>query len=177
MRWLLACVLALGTSVAQADGPLYAEFQIGAAGVRNGDLDFVPKLASVSAGFYLRKGIGLEIFADRGISTDRKDGFDLDLEGAHGIALRLESPAVRRTRGFLILGAVEYSINQQSVTTTGQGDSSIDGDFTGLRVSLGITERLERWDNVLVSVEYRHYNADEPLRVDALYLGLRINTP
>lgn len=177
MRWLLACVLALGTSVAQADGPLYAEFQIGAAGVRNGDLDFVPKVASVSAGFYLRKGIGLEIFADRGVATDRKDGFDLDLESAYGIALRLESPQVRRTRGFLILGAAEYTINQQTVGSNGLADSSVDGDFTGFRISLGITERLERWENVLVSVEYRHYNADEPLRVDALFLGLRINTP
>jgi len=177
VRWLIACVLAFSVSIAQADGPIYAEFQFGAAGVRNGDLDFVPKLASVSAGFYLRQGIGLEIFADGGVSSDRKDGFDLEIESAYGIALRLESPPVRRVRGYMVIGAVEYTVNQESSATADIRSSAIDGDFTGLRIGLGISERLERWDNVIVSLEYRHYNADEPLQVDALLLGLRINTP
>lgn len=177
MRWLLACVLAVSTSIAQAEGPLYADVQVAAAGVSHSNLDFYPAFASVSAGLFVREGIGLEVFADSGIRSDRKNGFDLEVTEAYGFGLRLQSPPVRRIQGYMVLGAVNFTVNQQANATASLGGSLINGDFTGLRVSLGVMERLERWDNVLVTLEYRHYNADEPLNVDSLLLGLRVNTP
>jgi len=177
VRWLIACAFFVFSPFAAAQGPVYAELQIGAAGVQHSNLDFYPRLASISAGAYVKQGIAIELFADGALSADRKNGFDLEVVDAFGIALRLESPPVRRVQGFFTLGAVTYSIKQSASPTPVSSGSLIDGDFNGVRVSLGLVERLKRWDNVLVSIEYRHYNADDPLRVDALLLGLRVNTP
>lgn len=177
MRWLIASLLTVISSFANADGPLYADLQFAAAGVNHSNLDFYPQFASVSAGVFLRPGIGLEVFADSGLSSDRKSGLELEVENAYGIAIRLQSPPIRRVQGFIVLGAVNYSIKQSATGPSSQFGSLIEGDFTGMRVSLGLVERLERWENVLLSLEFRHYNVDEPLRVDALLLGLRVNTP
>lgn len=177
MRWLIACVLTMFSSFANAEGPLYADLQLAAAGVSHSNLDFYPQFASVSAGVFLRPGIGVEIFADGGLASDRKEGFNLEIENAYGIAIRLQSPPIRRVHGYIVLGAVNYSIKQTASSTASLGGSSIEGDFTGMRVSVGMVERLERWENVMLSLEYRHYNADDPMRVDALLIGLRVNTP
>lgn len=177
MRWLLACVLAVSTSTVQADGPLYAEVQLAAAGVNHSNLDFYPTFGSISAGLFVREGIGIEVFADSGITSDKKNGFDLEVTEAYGIGLRLQSAPVNRIQGYMVLGAVNFTVNQEANATASLGGSLINGDFTGVRVSLGIMERLERWKNVLVSLEYRHYNADQPIHVDAVLLGLRVNTP
>ena len=178
MRWLIACALFVTSPfAAYAQGPIYAELQLGAAGIEHADRDFYPPLASISAGFYLRPGIGLEIFADAGLGPDEKNGVELEIDRAYGIALRLESAPIRRVQGYFTLGAVSYSINQQASATDTTANSQIDGDFNGVRISVGLVERLKHWDNVLISAEYRHYNADDPLSVDALLLGIRINTP
>ena len=177
MRWLIACVLTIFSTFANADGPVYADLQFAAAGVNHSSLDFYPQYASVTAGLFLRPGIGLEVFADTGLASDRKGGFDLEVENAFGIAIRLQSPPVRQVQGFIVIGAVNYSISQKSIAANAPAGSSIEGDFKGVRLSVGLIERLERWDNVLLSLEYRHYNAEEPMRVDALLFGVRINTP
>jgi hypothetical protein len=177
VRWLIACVLTIVSSSANADGALYADLHIAAAGVKHSNLDFYPQYASVSAGLFVRPGIGLEVFADSGLASDRKRGFNLRVENAYGVAIRLQSPAVRRVHGYIVIGAVNYSVKQTASATNSLGGSSIAGDFTGMRVSVGMVERLKRWENVMLSLEYRHYNADDPMRVDALLLGLRVNTP
>jgi hypothetical protein len=177
VRWLIACVLVVFSSFANADGPLYADLQFAAAGVNHSNLDFYPQFASVSAGVFLRPGIGLEIFADSGLVSNRKSGFDLEVESAYGVAVRLQSPPIRRVHGFIVIGAVNYSIKQTATATSILGGSSLEDDFRGMRLSVGLIERLERWDNVLLSLEYRHYNADDPMSVDALLFGLRVNTP
>lgn len=177
MRWLIASLLVVFSSFASAEGPLYADLQFAAAGVNHSNLDFYPQFASVSAGVFLRPGIGLEVFGDSGLTSDRKGGFELDIESAYGIALRLQSPPIRRVHGFIVIGAVNYSIKQTATSTSTLGGSSIEGDFKGMRVSVGLIERLERWNNISLSLEYRHYNAGEPIRVDALLFGLRVTTP
>jgi len=177
VRWLIACVLTVCSSFANAEGALYADLQFSVAKVNHSELEFYPQFASVSAGVFLYPGIGIEVFADGGLGSDRRSGLDLEIENAYGIAIRLQSPPVRRVQGFIVLGAVDYTINQSASATSSSVGSSIDGNFTGLRVSVGLLERLERWENVLLSLEYRHYNADEPLQVDALLLGVRVNTP
>lgn len=177
MRWLIACVLAAFSSFANAEGPLYADLHFAVAGVDHTNLDFYPKFASATAGFFIRPGIGLEVFADRGLASDRKRGFDLEIESAYGVAVRLESPPIRRVSGYIVIGGVNYSVKQVAAATGMLGSSSISDDFSGVRFSIGFIERLERWENVLLSVEYRHYNADQPLQVDSLLLGLRLQMP
>ena len=177
MRWLIACVLVLFSPFAIADGRFYGEVHLAAGGVQHSGVDFYPVFGSVSAGLYLFPNIGVEVFADTGLSSDKSDGFDMDIEQAYGIAARLQSPAIGGLQGYVVLGYVNYTLNQDSLPTASLAGSSVNEDFTGARISVGLMQRLKRYSNLLVSAEFRHYNADEPLRVDALVLGLRVNTP
>ncbi|ASJ75518.1 outer membrane beta-barrel protein [Granulosicoccus antarcticus] len=177
MRWLIACVLAVSSSFASADGPVYAELQLGAGRIDNGDLGFYPTFAGFNVGVYLVPNIGLELFADSGLSSDEAGDFDMEMEQAYGIALRFQSPPQRGTQGYIVLGAVNYTLDQTSEASGALPGTSINDDFTGARVSVGIMQRLERIPNMQVSFEYRHYNSGESLRLDALVLGLRVNAP
>lgn len=177
MRWLIACVLAVSSSFAAADGPVYAEVQLGAGGVRNSDLNFYPIFGSANVGVYVRPNIGIELFADTGVSSDEAGGFDMEIEQAYGIAARFQSPPIHGVQGYIVLGAVNYTLDQSASAAGSLPASQINDDFTGARVSVGLMQRLKRVPNMQVSFEYRHYNADEPLRLDALVLGLRVNTP
>ena len=177
MRWLIACLLAVSSSFASADGPVYGEIQVGAGGIGHSDLDFYPVFGSVSAGVFVLPGIGVELFADSGIASHSTDGFELEIEEAYGIAARFQSAPVRDVQGFIVLGMVRYTVDQQSIAARGVGGSHVNEEFTGARISFGLMQRLKRLPNTLFSIEYRHYNADEPLRVDALMFGLRVNTP
>lgn len=177
MRWLIACVLVLVSPFAMADGRFYGEVQLAAGGVQHSDVDFYPIFGSVSAGMYLVPNIGIELFVDAGLASDKSGEFDLDIEQAYGIAARLQSPANGGLQGFVVLGYVNYTLDQDSQPTTTLLGSSVTEDFTGARISVGLMQRLVRFPNLLVSAEYRHYNADQTLRVDALVFGLRVNTP
>jgi hypothetical protein len=175
VRWLIASLLAVSSSFAVADGPVYAELQLAAGGVNNGELNFYPTFGSVNVGVYLLPNIGLELFADSGISADRSRGFDMEVDQAYGIAARLQSPPTQGIQGYIVLGAVNFTLDQSSRANGVVGATSINDDFTGARVSVGLMQRLQRIPNLQVSLEYRHYNAGEPLSVDALVLGLRVN--
>ena len=177
MRWLIACVLAVSSSFASADGPVYGELQLGAGMVSNYDLNFYPTFGSLNVGVYVLPNIGIELFADSGISSDSAGDFDLEIEEAYGIAARFQSPPIRGVQGYIVLGAVNYTLDQSSVSAGSLPNTRINEDFTGARVSVGLMQRLQRAPNLQVSLEYRHYNAGEPLRLDALVLGLRVNTP
>lgn len=177
VRWLIACVLAVFSSFASADGLLYGEVQLAAGGVQNADLDFYPVFGSISAGVFVLPGIGLEVFADTGLRADKSKAFKMDIEQAYGIAARFQSPPSRGIQGYIVLGMVNYTLNQTSQPTADVSGTSVTDDFTGVRLSVGLMRRLQRFSNTLVSFEYRHYNADEPLRVDALVFGLRVNAP
>lgn len=177
MRWLIACVLAVSSSFACANGPVYAELQLGAGGVRNSDLNFYPAFGSLNVGLFVLPNIGIELFADSGIGTDDAGNFDMALDQAYGIAARFQSPPIRGVQGYIVLGAVNYTLDQTSKSSGSLPELSVKEDFTGVRASVGLMQRLQRARNLLVSFEYRHYNAGEPLRLDALVLGLRVNTP
>lgn len=178
MRWLLAVFLAVSTSHAIADGPIYGEVQIAGAAIQHSDLDFYPTFGSFNVGAYLFPNIGLEVFADAGIGSDSAGGLDMDIEGAYGIAARFQSPPVGSgIQGYIVLGAVSYTLDQLSRATAVLPRSSVDEEFRGVRVSIGFMQRLKSFNNLQFTAEYRHYNADEPLRIDALVLGMRINAP
>jgi len=72
---------------------------------------------------------------------------------------------------------VNFTLDQTLTNAAASQVNDVNEEFTGLRVSVGLMQRLQRVPNTLVTAEYRHYNADGPLRLDAIVLGLRINTP
>jgi len=177
LRWLIATVLLLTSSCALAEGRLYGELQLGGGGIRNSGLDFYPFFGTVTLGGYVARNIGIEIFGDSSVSPASDEGFEMDIEQAYGIALRLQSPPVNSVQGFIVLGAVNYTLDQRSESNPASEVDAINGEFTGMRVSVGLMQRLKRLPGLLFTAEYRHYNADEPLRVDAIVLGIRVNSP
>ncbi len=175
MRWLIACVLLIASSQIHAQGPVFAELQVGGSGIRNGDLDFHPFFGSVTLGAFVLPNISLEVFADTGFAEGEDDNFELDIDQAFGIAARFQSPPVNGVQGFIVLGAVSYTLDQSFDSGNTVRGPSVNEEFTGVRVSVGLMQRLKRFPNLLFTTEYRHYNADEPIRLDALLIGLRVN--
>lgn len=182
MRWLLACFLLLPVSIVSADTPLYGEVHLGAAGVRHSDLDFYPALGSITAGWYVRPDIGVELFADAGFSDGEDSDIELGVEDAVGIALRLQSPAEKGLHGYVVLGYVDFSLAQSSTLRVDLGgveirETNLDERFTGSRLSIGMMQRLQRYPSLLVSAEYRNYYSASSIKVDGFLLGLRVNLP
>lgn len=174
----MGCILALTSSFAVADGSVYGEIQFAGGALQHSDLNFYPTFGSVNVGLYVVPNIGVELFADRGIGSDSSGDLDMDIEGAFGIAARFQSPANSGgVQGYVVLGYVDYKLDQISRGSTIGSSGSVDENFTGVRVSVGFMQRLRNFRNLQVTAEYRHYNADDPLRVDALVLGLRVNAP
>ncbi len=164
--------------MAAADGPIYGELQLAGGAVRHSDIDFYPTFGSATIGGYVLPNIGIELFADMGFGSDSSRGLNMDIEGAYGIAARFQSArATRGIRGYIVLGAVSYTLDQDIRASGSSAARSVEEDFVGFRGSVGLMQRLKRFNNLQFTAEYRHYNADEPLRVDALVLGLRVNTP
>ncbi len=177
MRWLIACVLLVASSQAIAEGRVYGELQVGTGGVRHSELDFYPIFGSLTIGAYVFPNIGIEVFADTELAAGEDEDFELAIEQAYGIAARFQSPPLRGVRGYIVLGAVNYTLDQTFNSNSLATVRSVNEDFTGIRVSVGLMQRLIRFPHLLFTAEYRHYNADEPLRLDGLVLGLRVNAP
>ncbi len=177
MRWLIACLLVVSSSCTLADGPVYGELQLGAAGVSHSELDFYPVFGTLTLGAFVLPGIGIEVFADSSVAEGSDDNFDLDIEEAYGIAARFQSPPMRGLQGFIVLGLVNFTLDQEADSVGTVSLRPVNEEFRGARVSIGAMQRLERFPNLQFTAEYRHYNADEPLRVDAIVFGLRVNAP
>ena len=167
----LPCVpdaFAAGTQ--RAGGP-YAEVQLGASGVRYAELDFVSPIAGVSVGAYLFPGIGLELFADGALDRGGASRFESGVNQAYGAAVRLRSPSEDGLHGYIVLGYVDFVVEQESLDR----GIEIDERFTGLRSSIGLMQRLERVPSLAVTAEYRNFYVDEAIQVDGLSLGLRFD--
>lgn len=170
-------MLLISSSIASADGPVYGELMLGVGGVTNTDLEFYPALGSVSVGAYVYENIGVELFADSGLRSGEDADFTLDVDQAYGVALRLQSPPVDGVQGFIVLGAVSYTLEQQLSSGVAGSAAGVSDEFVGVRASIGLMQRLVRFPALQLTAEYRHYNADEPIRLDAVLLGLRFNAP
>ena len=176
---VLMTVAAFAASDLRADGPgmpgtVYGELHLGLGGVRHSELDFYPGFASASAGLFVYPDIGLEAFVDGSLGSDDKASFESEISQAGGVALRLQSPPVRGLRAYMLFGYVNFTIEQQEDDQRGQ--RTVVESFEGVRVSLGLSQALERFNNIMVNVEYRNYYVDEAITVDGFSLGLRLLT-
>ena len=176
---LLPCLVALaGAALAPAVaaearlGRPYAEVQLGASGVRHSGLDFVSPFAGASAGLWLYPGIGVEAFAETELERGADAGFEAGVAEAYGAALRLSSPARDGLRGYVVLGYVDFTVAQAPRDGAGR---EIEERFGGARVGIGLQQRLRVAPALLVGAEYRSFLVDEPIHVEGLVLGLRID--
>lgn len=163
----------LDFGLSQIRSDFYGELHFGANGIRHSDLDFFPLFASITAGAFVLPNIGIEVFADLALAEEDNAGFDVELTSALGIAARFQSPPWQGLSGYVVLGVVDYTVTQ-SPQNASIGSGSIEEDFLGVRVSVGVIQQLKRLPKLSVSAEWRSYAVDEPIRVDSLVIGLRI---
>lgn len=152
---------------------LYAEAHIGAGSVAHSNLRFNPLFASFSAGAFVLPGIGIEAFVDAPLDSDEDRVFDLSLSGAAGVALRLQSPPQRGLQGYVLLGYVDFGIEQTEESSL--GTRTVNQSYTGARASIGIMQRLNVLPHVLFGAEYRIYHSEDAIQVDGWSLGWRVN--
>jgi len=175
-RLVFAVLLLLAASQSQASITLYGEARLGAGGVRHSELDFYPTFGSFSAGVFVFENIGIEGFVGTSIASHETDGFDLDVTQSSGAALRLQSPAqLGGLEAYILLGYVNFSLEQEENGVV--GSRVVKSSFNGVRVGIGVHQRLKSVNGLIVGVEYRNDYADSGITVDGLSLGLRYEMP
>ncbi len=152
---------------------LYADTQWGVQAVRHSELDFFPLFSSGAIGLWVFDNIGVEVFGDFGLGSFERDDFEVEVEEAGGIAMRFQSPPRKGFSVFFTAGYVDYQLAQ--VVDDERGVSRVSQGFAGLRLSVGLAQRLPVFESVLITGEYRNYYSEDELQLDSLALGLRFN--
>lgn len=152
---------------------LYADVQVSLGGARHSDLNFYPGFVSVSGGAWVRRGVGIEVFADQGTFADREGDYEFEITDASGVAGRFQSPSRRGFFAYVLLGLVNVRLEQDERINS-QGRTVIQ-NYQGGRISVGIGQQLSFAKNLIVTGEYRNYFVDKDLQLDALSLGLRLS--
>lgn len=171
LRLIVALILVLLSVQAQSAVPLYGEARLGAGGVRHSDLDFYPGFGSFSAGLFVFDNIGIEAFVDTQLSTGENGVFELGITRAAGAAVRLQSPPQRGLQAYVLLGYVDFTLEQEGKAAF--GSRTVRQSFDGIRLSVGVQQQLKIIDGLIFGVEYRNYYADSGITVDGVSVGLR----
>lgn len=179
---LISTLCAYTTLHAEDNGP-YVEALYSIQNVRFDGRDFIPRSFSGTAGWWIRNGFGIEVSGDflsdegedRGADGDEDSeeqlsvsGLSLKLRSSLGVALRLASPELEGMRAFFVIGAVRYTLEERA-----NGVGVVTDDFTGTRVSLGWSKRLQRNPKLSITGEYRNYFAVDDVKLDGFTFGLR----
>jgi len=174
---LLVCVFSFARPAAAWEAPslhgVYGELQFAFAGVQHSDVEFNPGFASLSAGAWLWKGIGLEAHFDQGLNDGRDGDFNLEISEAGGVALRFQGPASEGVFAYVVVGIVNTQIEQ--VESASPDRRTVVQSFRGGRISIGLGGELSAFPGVRVLGEYRNYFVDEDLEIDALTIGLQVS--
>ena len=173
MRGLLGFFLCLMAINAMANDRLYGEVQLGVASVTHSGINFYPSFGSLSAGAFVAPNIGIEVFADGLLATGTEGDFEMAITQAVGVAVRLRSPPKDGLHAYVLLGLVDFELQQDE--SNDRNSPRVRQDFTGLRVSLGMAQRLRAIPQLLFTGEYRNYYSDDGIQVDGFSLGLRVN--
>lgn len=171
MRLIVSLLLVLLSTQTQAGIQLYGEARLGAGGVRHSDLDFYPGFGSFSAGLFIVDNIGIEGFIDTPLSVGDNDVFELGVTQASGVAVRLQSPEQRGLQAYILVGYVEYQLEQEENGVF--GPRFVRQTFEGIRLSVGLNQHLKLMPGLIFGVEYRNYYADSGITVDGVSVGLR----
>lgn len=171
LRLIVALFLVLLSVQAQAGVSLYGEARVGAGGVRHSNLDFYPRFGSFSGGVFLFDNFGLEAFVDTPLSTGERSVFELGITEAAGVAVRFQSPVQRGTQAYILLGYVDFTLEQEGRSPIGL--RIVRQSFDGIRFSVGVNQHLKVIPGLIFGLEYRNYYSDSGITVDGVSLGLR----
>lgn len=175
MRLIVSLLLVLLSTQTQAGIQFYGEARLGAAGARHSDLDFYSGFGSFSAGAFIVDNIGIEGFIDTPLSAGDNGIFELGITQASGVAVRLQSPEQRGLQAYVLVGYVEYQLEQKESGVF--GPRFIRQTFDGIRFSVGLNQHLTVMRGLIFGVEYRNYYADSGIAVDGVSVGLRYEMP
>lgn len=164
------------TMLPQRLGP-YAELQFGGSVVSHSDLDFISPAIGGNVGVFLYPGIGLEAFGSGTLENGEDGRFEAGVTESYGAGLRFQSPgsssfAGGLLHGYIVLGYVDFLLEQASLD---EPERRIEERFSGARISIGVMQRFRRVPNLSLTAEYRNSYVDEPVQVDGLVLGLRLD--
>ena len=124
-----------------------------------------PLVASGAIGYWVRKGIGLELEAGFGLTDDSIGDLDIDFNYGFAANLRLESPPISRFAAYALFGYVRTSYD----ATVDQFDSTI--DLPGGRAAFGLTYLLNL--QLRVDAGFTHHNYEDDTRINSFRIGLR----
>lgn len=152
---------------------VYADVQWGVQAVRHSDLNFFPYFVTGTLGFWVFDNLGIETFGDLALQSDKNGVFELEIEEAGGIGLRFQSPPKRGFSLYLLAGYVDFQVTQ--VSRNVRGRHRVSEGFGGVRMGIGLAQRLRSFDSVLITGEYRNYYSEDEIQLDAVSIGLRVN--
>jgi len=173
-RLIVALLILLAASQSQAAVKFYAEARLGAGGVRHSDLDFYPQIGGITAGVFVLEniGIGVEAFAGTTIAPGDEGVFEIEMTETVGAAVRFQSPPqLGGLQAYILLGYVNFELEQNENSTSDR--EPVRSSFNGVRVGIGIHQRLQVVNGLSFGVEYHNDYADTGITVDGLSLGLR----
>ncbi|MBX2881596.1 MAG: hypothetical protein KTR32_16740 [Granulosicoccus sp.] len=152
---------------------VYGDLHLALGGVQHSDVNFNPGFASLSVGVWLWKGIGIEVFGDKGLNAGNDGDFDLEITDASGFAARFQSPSSDGMFAYVVLGVVNTRIEQA------EDDNDVQPllvqNYRGGRLSIGFGRELQIIPGGRLTAEYRNYFVDDDLQMDALSVGLQLN--
>lgn len=174
---ILAITCSLPTAFAQQSRfpevrSVYGDVQLAYAGVRHSAREFNPGFASGALGYWLLPGVGVELFADRGLSDARDGEFSLEIVEASGLAARFQGPLSDEDYfAYMAVGLVFTRLEQFESEQSGQ--RTVVQNYRGGRLSLGGGRKFSSFPGAL-TLEYRNYFVDEALEMDALTFGVQV---
>lgn len=171
-RLVFAVLFLLAASQSQAAINLYGEARLGAGAVRHSDLDFYPRFGSLSAGVFVFENIGIEGYVSSSLGSDKQDGFDVEVTESSGAAVRFQSPPkLGGLQAYILLGYVSFQLQQ--IEDGIEEPRTVKTTFDGVRVAIGVHQRLKLVNGLIFGLEYRNDYADSGITVDGLSFGLR----
>ena len=132
-----------------------------------GDPDLHPGVLSGAVGYWVAKGISLELEGGFGIVDDEIGSLDLDTGSTLALNLRLESPPAERYALYTLFGYVRTTFD----ATDNGVESSL--SFPGLRFALGITYRLTPL--IVLDLAATHQNYEDDARINSFRFGVRFD--
>jgi len=132
-----------------------------------GDPDLHPGVLSGAVGYWVAKGIGLELEGGFGIIDDEVGSLDLDTGSLLGLNLRLESPPADNYALYVLFGYVR--------TTFDAIDNGVESSlsFPGARLALGVTYRLTPL--IVFDLAATHQNYEDNAHINSFRFGVRFD--
>ncbi|MGV6817499.1 MAG: hypothetical protein ACWA44_09575 [Thiotrichales bacterium] len=122
-----------------------------------GNTRFKPVSSRVHLGFWMLRGIGLELRATQSLNSDTIDDLRFEISDSTSLALRFQSPSDLGFRAYMLVGGTQFNL---------KGASSQNADFPGTERfqggygAIGLMREVGV-NQLSLTVEYERHFVDE----------------